>query len=107
MHLAVTKHIVQSRQRFRSTGEDNKASHRTVKPVNYTKEYGTRFSVLLLDVLLHRLRQRLIASLITLHYLTTLFVDDDDMIILIDHSHNDGEVTYFFSIHQKKVFIEQ
>ena len=51
-----------------------------------------RLVVLLLDILLHHLREGLVARLVALDDFASLFVDDDDVVVLVDDLH----VAYMF-----------
>ena len=83
VHLPFAEHVVQPRQCFGRAGKDDKARHGTVKAMHHPEEHIARFVVLRLDIFLHRLRERTVAGLVALHDLTTLFIDDDDMIIFV------------------------
>ena len=56
-----------------------------------------RFVILLLDVLLHLFREGLIACLISLDDLASLFENDDDVIVFVDYSH--GKLHIHAAIH--------
>ena len=87
MHSAFGKHLIQSRERLRCPGEDHEAAHRTIQTMYYTEKYGSRLMVLFFQIVLHNIREGTIASLIALHDLPALFVDDYNMVILVDDLH--------------------
>ena len=87
MHLTRSKHLVQAGQRLRRAGEDHQATDGTVKTMHDAEEDVARLLVLLLQVGLHRLRQRLVARLAALHYLAAALRNDDDVVVLVDDLH--------------------
>ena len=64
-------------------GKEDDASNGTVEPMNHTKEHAARLGIRFLDVLFHRLRQRLVAGLVALNNLSRAFIDDDKMVIFV------------------------
>ena len=90
VHLALAKHVAQSAQSLRRAGEDHQSAHRTVEAVNHTKEYIPRLRILHPDVFLHGVGERGVAGLVALYNLPALLVHHDDMIILIDYSHQNS-----------------
>ena len=68
-------------------GKNDAARNGAVKPVNHTEEdvagLGTRF----LDVLFHRLHQRLVAGLVALDDFSRTLVDDDEMVVFVEDVH--------------------
>ena len=87
VHLALGKHPVQSAQRLRRAGKDHQSAHGPVEPVHHAQEHVARLLVLLLQIVLHQLRQRPVARLVALHYFAALLGDDDDMVVLVDYLH--------------------
>ena len=58
-----------------------------------TQENGTRFGILLLDVRLHRFRQRFVARLVALNDFSALLGDNNYMIVFIYDIHSDCKDT--------------
>ena len=54
----------------------------------HTEEYGPRFLVFLLDIVLDNIRKGAIASFVSLYDLPALFINDDNVVILVDYLHN-------------------
>ena len=60
--------------------------------MHHTEEHVARLVVLLPDVGFHRLGEGHVAGLVALHDLAALFIDDDDVVVFVNNTH-DG-VTY-------------
>ena len=87
VHLSLSKHLVEAGECLRGTGEDDETTDRTIQTMHHTQEHGSRLGVSLLDIVLYNIREGAIASLIALHDLPTLFVNDDNMVVLVDDLH--------------------
>ena len=55
--------------------------------MHHTEEYIARLVVLLLDIFLHRIGQRLVAGLVALYDFAAALVDYDNVIVLVDYLH--------------------
>ena len=89
VHFFRTEHFVEPGQSLAGTGKDHQSAHGTVQTVHHAEEHVPRLVVLLFDVFLHHLRQRLVAGLVALHNLRTAFVDDDEVVVFVDYVHTD------------------
>ena len=87
VHLSFGKHLVQSGEGLRGACEDDEAADGTVEAMHHAKEDGTWLVVLLLQIVLHQLRERLVASLVALDDLAALLIDDDNVVVLVDYFH--------------------
>ena len=74
VHLSFGKHLIQSGKGFGGTGKDNETSHRTIQTMYHPQEHSSWLLILLLDVVLHQLREGSIASFVALYDLPTPFV---------------------------------
>ena len=84
MNLALGKHFVQSCECLRGACEDHETRDRTIQSMHHTQEHFAWLLVLLLDIVFHNIREGAIASLIALNDLPTLFVNDDNMVVLVN-----------------------
>ena len=66
--------------------------------MHHPQEHCPGFLVLLFDIVLHNIREGAIASLITLYDLPTLFVDYNDMVVLVNDLHTSILRFFNFSI---------
>ena len=82
------KHRIKTTKGLRCPGKHHDTTYGTVQTMDNTKEYSTRLLVLLLDVGLDHLRQWGVTRLVALHYLTTLFGDDDNVVVFVEYFHN-------------------
>ena len=85
--LALGKHLVQTREGFRGACEDDQSADGTIQAMYDAEEHGPRLRVLLLDIVLHNIREGAVASLVALNDLPTLFIDDDNMVVLVNDLH--------------------
>ena len=83
--LTLAEHIVKTAQRLRRTGKNNQPTDRTVKTMGDTKEHVTRLGILLLDICLHIIRERSIASLVALDDLSAFLVHHYNVVIFINY----------------------
>ena len=87
MHLSLGKHLVQAGKGLRSAGEDDETADGTIEAMGDAEEDGSRLVIFFFQIVFHQLRERPIASLVALDDLAALFVDDDDVIILVENCH--------------------
>ena len=87
VYLTITKHIVESTQCLGSLGKHHKSRNRTIKAMHHAQEHIAWLLVLLLDILFHSLRERLVASLIALHDFATSLRDYDYMVVFVNYLH--------------------
>ena len=87
VHLALGKHLVQTGKSLRRAGKDHEAADWTIQAMHHAEEHGPWLLVLLLQIVLYNIRKGAIASLVALHDLPTLFVDYDDMVVLVNDLH--------------------
>ena len=56
--------------------------------MHHAQEYGSWLGIFLLDVVFDNIRKGAIASLVSLYDLPALFIDDDNMVVLVDYLHS-------------------
>ena len=56
--------------------------------MHHAEKYFAGLLVLLFDILLYNIREGTIASLVSLYDLPALFIEDDNMVVLLDDFHN-------------------
>ena len=88
LYLAVTKHIVQSRQCLARLGKHYQPAHRTVEPMSYSHKDITRLIIFLFQPRFQHLAQRSISRLIALHNLRATLIDNNQMIVFVKDFHN-------------------
>ena len=87
VHLALGKHLVESGKGLRRAGKDHQPRYRTVQAMDDAEEHLAGLLVLLLDVFLDGLAERLVTRLVALHNFAAVLADDDDMVVLVDNFH--------------------
>ena len=97
MDFSLSEHVVQPLQGFGSFGKERNAAHRPVQPMRNAHEYLSRLFVPLGDEGLQRLAQRLVSRFVSLHNLSRAFVEDQQVIVLIEDSALD--IPEFIRIH--------
>ena len=55
--------------------------------MHHAEENIPRLVILRLDIVFHRLGERLVAGLVALHDLAALLIDDDNMIVFVNRLH--------------------
>ena len=88
MYLSLGKHLVQSGECLGGSGKDDESANGTVQPMHHAEKHFAGLLVLLFDILFYNIREGTIASLVSLYNLPALFVDDDNMVVLVDDFHN-------------------
>ena len=56
--------------------------------MDYSQKNGSGLGILIFDIVLHNIREGAIASLVALHDLPALFVNDDNMVVLVNDFHH-------------------
>ena len=83
--LVLGKHLIEPRQGLARLGKKNDAAHRTVEPMNHTEKDVAGLLILLLQISFHKIRQRDIAGLVSLHDVPCFLSDSNQMIVLVDN----------------------
>ena len=88
LHLFVGgEHLVEPGKRLARLGKQHHAAHGTVQAVHHTQIDVAWLGVLLLQIALYGFRQRLVACLVTLHYLSWALAHHDDVIVFVKNFH--------------------
>src|SRR5574344_55706 len=87
MHITITKHLVETGKCLGSAGENHNTTHGTVQTMDYPQKHITWFLIFLLDIILHSIRERSIAGLVSLYDFSALLVYYDDMVIFVKYLH--------------------
>ena len=83
MYLSFGKHLVQSGECLGGSGKDDEPANGSVQPMHHAEKHFAGLLVLLFDILLYNIREGTIASLVSLYDLPALFIDDDNMVVLV------------------------
>ena len=89
--LSQSKELIHARESLARACKDDQPAHRPVQAMRHTEVDLPRLGILLLDIGLDLVTERLVARLVALHNLTSRLGDDDDMIILVEYLHMYGQ----------------
>jgi len=77
------EHFVQSYQCLTGFGEQYNSTYGAIHPVRNPEVNISRFVIFLFDVCLNTLAERFVTCLVCLHNIGNLFVDSDNVVILV------------------------